>query len=285
MFVDLHLHTTYSDGSFTPEELILKAKKLNYSAIAVTDHDTVAGLEEAIQLGKKYDLETVPGIEFNTSYKNNDIHILGYYINKKSKKLLSLLNKIKKERKERIEKMIKLLDKEYNFKITMQEIKNISSNNIIGRGHIARLLTEKNYVDTWEEVFDKYIGRGEPGYVDRNKISPFEAIDIIKQANGIPVIAHPGLIGNQQIIDQLINYGVTGIEVFYPEHNKRMTDKYKNIADKNELLITGGSDCHGPKNKEGIKLGKIKLDYCYLNELKKFKTILNDEPFKKDLLS
>jgi len=285
MFVDLHLHTTYSDGSFTPEELILKAKKLNYSAIAVTDHDTVAGLEEAIQLGKKYDLETVPGIEFNTSYKNNDIHILGYYINKKSKKLLSLLNKIKKERKERIEKMIKLLDKEYNFKITMQEIKNISSNNIIGRGHIARLLTEKNYVDTWEEVFDKYIGRGKPGYVDRNKISPFEAIDIIKQANGIPVIAHPGLIGNQQIIDQLINYGVTGIEVFYPEHNKRMTDKYKNIADKNELLITGGSDCHGPKNKEGIKLGKIKLDYCYLNELKKFKTILNDEPFKKDLLS
>jgi len=285
MFVDLHLHTTYSDGSFTPEELILKAKKLNYSAIAVTDHDTVAGLEEAIQLGKKYDLETVPGIEFNTSYKNNDIHILGYYINKKSKKLLSLLNKIKKERKERIEKMIKLLDKEYNFKITMQEIKNISSNNIIGRGHIARLLTEKNYVDTWEEVFDKYIGRGKPGYVDRNKISPFEAIDIIKKANGIPVIAHPGLIGNQQIIDQLINYGVTGIEVFYPEHNKRMTDKYKNIADKNELLITGGSDCHGPKNKEGIKLGKIKLDYCYLNELKKFKTILNDEPFKKDLLS
>lgn len=285
MFVDLHLHTTYSDGSFTPEELILTAKKLNYSAIAVTDHDTVAGLEEAIQLGKKYDLETVPGIEFNTSYKNNDIHILGYYINKKSKKLLSLLNKIKKERKERIEKMIKLLDKEFNFKITMQEIKNISSNNIIGRGHIARLLTEKNYVDTWKEVFDKYIGRGKPGYVDRNKISPFEAIDIIKKANGIPVIAHPGLIENQQNIDQLINYGVTGIEVFYPEHNKRMTDKYKNIADKNELLITGGSDCHGPKNKEGIKLGKIKLDYCYLNELKKFKTILNDEPFKKDLLS
>src|SRR6056297_1631383 len=285
MFVDLHLHTTYSDGSFTPEELILKAKKLNYSAIAGTDHDTVAGLEEAIQLGKKYDLETVPGIEFNTSYNNNDIHILGYYINNKSKKLLNLLNKIKNERRERIEKMIRLLDKEFNFKITMQEIKNISSNNIIGRGHIARLLTEKNYVDTWEEVFDKYIGRGKPGYVDRNKISPFEAIDIIKKANGIPVIAHPGLIGNQQIIDQLINYGVTGIEVFYPEHNKRMTDKYKNIADKNELLITGGSDCHGPKNKEGIKLGKIKLDYCYLNELKKFKTILNDEPFKKDLLS
>jgi len=285
MFVDLHLHTTYSDGSFTPEELILQAKKFNYSAIALTDHDTVAGLDQFIKLGEKHNLETVPGIEFNTSYNNNDIHILGYYINNKSKKLLNLLNKIKNERRERIEKMIRLLDKEFNFKITMQEIKNISSNNIIGRGHIARLLTEKNYVDTWEEVFDKYIGRGKPGYVDRNKITPFEAIDIIKKANGIPVIAHPGLIENQQIIDQLINYGVSGIEVFYPEHNEEMINKYKKIAVNNELLVTGGSDCHGPKNKEGIKLSKIKLDYCYLKELKKYKTILNDKSIKKDLLS
>ena len=285
MFTDLHLHTTYSDGSFTPEELVLKAKKLNYSAIAVTDHDTVAGLDQVIKLGNKYNLEIVPGIEFNTSYKNNDIHILGYYIDNKSKELLKLLNRIKNERKKRIEKMINLLDKKFNFKISIDEIKKISSNNILGRGHIARLLTEKNYVDNWEEVFDKYIGRGKPGYVNRNKITPFEAIDIIKKSNGIPVIAHPGLIENQQIIEQLINYGVSGIEVFYPEHNKKTTKKYLELAKGNELLITGGSDCHGPKNKEGIKLGKIKLNYCYLEELKKYKTILNDKPFKKDLLS
>ncbi|MDZ7672509.1 MAG: PHP domain-containing protein [Halanaerobiales bacterium] len=285
MFVDLHLHTTYSDGSFTPEELILEAKKLNYSAIAVTDHDTVAGLNQVIQFGKKYGIETVPGIEFNTSYKNCDVHILGYFIDRKSNKLLKLLKKIKDERRERIEKMIRLLDKQFGFKINMKEIKEISSNNILGRGHIARLLTEKNYVDSWEEVFNKYIGRGKPGYVDRNKITPFEAIDIIKEAEGIPVIAHPGLITNQQIIDQLINYGVSGIEVYYTEHDNKMTEKYLKFAKRNELLITGGSDCHGPKNKEGKKLGKIKLDYCYLKELKKYKSILNDKPFKKDLLS
>ncbi|MGM0445171.1 MAG: PHP domain-containing protein [Bacillota bacterium] len=285
MFVDLHLHTTYSDGSFSPEELILEAKKLNYSAIAVTDHDTVAGLNQVIQFGKKHGIETVPGIEFNTSYKNCDVHILGYYMNKKSKKLLKQLKKIKDERRERIEKMIRLLDKQFGFKITMKEIKDICSNNILGRGHIARLLSEKNYVDSWGEVFNKYIGKGKPGYVDRKKITPFEAIDIINEANGIPVIAHPGLIHNQQIIDQLINYGVSGIEVFYTEHNNKMTEEYLKMARKNELLITGGSDCHGPKNKEGIKLGKIKLDYCYLEELKKYKTIINDKPFKKDLLS
>jgi len=181
--------------------------------------------------------------------------------------------------------MLELLKGLYGYEITLQEIKNISENNIMGRAHIARLLTEKGYVQDWEEVFNKYIGRGRPAYVDRNKITPFKAVDIIKKADGIPVIAHPGLIKNNQIVQQIINYGVAGLEVYYLEHSAEQIEYYKELAQSNELLITGGSDCHGPKNKDGLKLGKIRLDYKYLEELKIYKTIVNDKAYKKDLLS
>lgn len=285
MFVDLHLHTSYSDGSYTPRKLIQKAEDIGYSAIAITDHDTIKGIFEAVNIANNYNLEIVPGIEFNTSYQDIDIHILGYFIDIKNNELISLLEKIKKERRDRIKKIIKKLKDLYNFDLSLEEIKEISENNIMGRSHIARILTEKGYVKKWEEVFDKYIKKGQPAYVSRNKITPFEAVDIIKKADGIPVIAHPGLIENKSIITKLINYGVRGIEAIYLEHTKSQIEYFKRLAQKNELLITGGSDCHGPYNKEGVRLGKIRLDYRYLEELKKYNRIVNDEPFKKDLLS
>jgi len=285
MFVDLHLHTTYSDGSFTPKEVIKKAKEIGYSAIAITDHDTTEGLQPALNLGEKHNLEVIPGIEFNTSINGIDVHILGYFINQDSKCLNILLEKIKKERRERIEKMIELLKELYGYELSLDEIKEVSEDNIIGRAHIARLLLLKGYVDKWEKVFDNYIGRGRPAYISRSKITPFKAIDVIKKAEGVPVIAHPGLIENNQIVKQLINYGVTGLEVFYLEHTQNEIDYYKEVAKNNELLITGGSDCHGPNNKDGLRLGQIKLDYGYLQELKNYKSIVNDRAFKKDLLS
>lgn len=285
MFIDLHLHTTYSDGSLTPENLIKKAKQIGYSAIAITDHDTLQGIKPALKIAKKNNIEVVPGIEFNTSLNGYDVHILGYYIDLESKCLKKLLDKIKKERRERIKKMVELLKELYGYEISQEEIKNISENNIMGRAHIARLLTEKGYVDKWEEVFNKYIGKGKPAYVNRNKITPFQAIDIIKKAEGIPVIAHPGLIKNNQIVQQIINYGVAGLEVYYLEHSVEQIEYFRNIAQCNKLLITGGSDCHGPSNKDGLKLGKIRLDYKYLAELKIYKSIINDRAYKKDLLS
>ena len=285
MFVDLHLHTTYSDGSLTPEDLIRKAKKIGYTAIAITDHDTLQGVKPALKRANQYNIEVVPGIEFNTSLNGNDVHILGYYINLENKFLKNLLDKIKKERRERIKKMVKLLKELYGYEISLKEIKEISENNIMGRAHIARLLTEKGYVNKWEEVFNKYIGKGKPAYVDRNKITPFKAIDIIKKAEGIPVIAHPGLIKNNQIVQTLIKYGVEGLEIYYLEHTAKQIEYFKKIAQRNELFITGGSDCHGPKNKDGLRLGKIRLDYKYLKELKNYKSIVNDRAYKKDLLS
>lgn len=285
MFADLHLHTTYSDGSYSPLELVKKAKELDYSAIAVTDHDTVAGITESIKAGHRYNLEVIPGVEFNTLISGIDVHILGYFIEYKNKPLKKLLDKIRKERRERIEKMIELLKELYNFKISFEEIKEISANNILGRGHLARLLTKKDYVNSWEEVFDKYIGNGQPAYVDRTKITPFKAIDIIKKSNGVPVIAHPGLIKNDKTVQQIINYGVEGLEVYYLEHTEKQIRYYRKLAEENSLLITGGSDCHGPRNKNGLRLGQIRLDYSYLEKLKKYKSHKDDRSFKKDLLS
>lgn len=285
MFVDLHLHTTYSDGSYTPQELVKKAKKLGYSAIAVTDHDTIAGIEKSLAIGQKHNLEVIPGVEFNTLLSGSEVHILGYYIDYQNKELTKLLDKIKKERRERIKKMIDLLKELYNFNITLDEIKEISADNILGRGHIARLLTKKDHVENWEEVFDKYIGKGQPAYVKRKKITPFKAIDIIKKANGIPVIAHPGLINDDNIVQQIINYGIAGLEVYYLEHTEKQIEYYHKLAKENSLLITGGSDCHGPKNKDGLRLGKIRLDYSHLEKLKNYKTLIDDCSYKKDLSS
>ncbi len=285
MFVDLHLHTTYSDGSYTPQELVKKAKKLGYSAIAVTDHDTIAGIQKTLNAGQKNNLEVIPGIEFNTLINDIEVHILGYFIDYQNKELIELLEKIKKERRERIEKMIDLLKELYNFNITIDEIREFSADNILGRGHIARLLTKKGYVNNWEKVFDEYIGKGKPAYVKRKKISPFRAIDIIKKSKGIPIIAHPGLIDDYNTFQQIINYGIEGLEVFYLEHTEEEIEYFHKLAKENSLLITGGSDCHGPKNKDGLRLGKIRLDYSHLDKLKNYKTVIDDHSYKKDLSS
>lgn len=285
MFVDLHLHTTYSDGSYTPQKLVKKAKDLGYSAIAITDHDTIAGIKKSLTAGQKFQLEVIPGVEFNTLIDDKEVHILGYFIDYQNRELINLLQKINKERRERIKKMINLLKDIYDLNITLDEIKEISANNILGRGHIARLLTKKGYVKNWEKVFDKYIGKGQPAYVKRTKITPFKAIDIIKKSNGIPVIAHPGLINDNNTVQQIINYGIEGIEVYYLEHTEEEIKYYRELAKENSLLITGGSDCHGPKNKDGLRLGKIRLDYSHLEKLKNYKTLIDDHSYKKDLSS
>lgn len=284
MSIDLHLHTTFSDGSLTPRELLIKAKKMNFTTVSITDHDTVDGLDQTLKISKDYNIEVIPGIEFNTEYKGIDVHILGYFIDYYNQDLLNILKKIRKERSERIEKMLELLKELYNFDIEFEHIKKISSNNLYGRSHIARILTEKGYVKSWERVFNKYIAKGRPAYVNRDKITPFLAVDIIKAAQGIPIIAHPGLLEDKVIIDQLISYGVFGLEVYYPEHTDQQTQYFKEYAKRNNLLITGGSDCHGPKNKDGLRLGKIRLEEYYLDRLKEYREYLNESNIKKDLL-
>ena len=267
MAVDLHIHTTASDGSLTPEEIVRRAEQLNYKAIAITDHDTVDGLKKALNEAQKSNLEVIPGLEINTQYDGHEVHILGYYIDYKDPDLLARLDYYKELRMKRVEKIVDKLEN-MGFEINMNDVLEFAKGPAIGRSHIARALNKRGYVDSTSEAFDKYIGIGKPAYVNRERMSPEESINLIKQCGGIPVLAHPGLIGSDQIVKKIIEFGIMGLEVFYYEHSKEQEEKYRTMARDNSLILTGGSDDHGPGNKDGFRLGKIRLDYKLIEKMK-----------------
>ena len=269
MTIDLHIHSTASDGSLSPKTIVKKAKKMNYDAISITDHDTINGLDEAIKTGNKINLEIIPGIEFNTKLEGHEVHILGYFINYKNEKLLNETRKIRNSRIKRVKKIINRLN-EIGFDITTNEVFSLSDGGSVGRSHIARILKEKGFVKSFSEAFDKYLAVGKTAYFDRYRLNSIDAIKLIEKADGIPILAHPGLINNDDIVDKIVNIGIKGIEAYYYEHCSKETSKYIRYAKNNNLLITGGSDDHGPGNKDGIRLGKVKLDYDIVENLKSY---------------
>ena len=267
MAVDLHIHTTASDGSLSPEEIVKKAEKLRYKAIAITDHDTVDGLKKALKEAKKRRVEVIPGIEINTEYEGHEVHILGYFIDYTDPNLLKKIEYYKKLRVKRVRKIVNKLNK-MGFEIDMNDVLEFAKGPAIGRSHIARAMRKKDYVQSTSEAFDKYIGIGKPAYVNRERMSPEKSIKLIKQCGGIPVLAHPGLVGSDQVVKKIIEFGVKGLEVFYYEHSKGQEEKYRTMARENNLIVTGGSDDHGPGNKDGFRLGKIRLDYELVEKMK-----------------
>lgn len=260
---DLHTHTTASDGTLTPCELADAAVKSGLAGIAITDHDTVAGLDIALEYKKQTNLpiEIIPGIEMNTEYGDEEVHILGYFINYHDSSLINRLSEIKKARYTRARNMVTRLQK-MGLSIDFAQVERLAHGDLIARPHIARALMEKGYVFSLKEAFNKYIDRGKPGYVPRYKFLPEEAIALIQKAGGISVLAHPGLIKDQDGITRFINMGIDGLEVFYPEHSNRQINYYLLLCARNNLLITGGSDFHGlEKDKNKGKLGLAGLNY------------------------
>lgn len=243
---DLHVHTTASDGVFSPEEVIDIAMENELKGIAITDHDTITGLIVAEKYAKEHKktLAFVPGIEINTDYKDNEVHILGYFIDYNNKELLTKLKKLKKARYERA---IKMIDKLRNMGLILDfaTVQKLASGGLIARPHIGQALVNKGYVFSVREAFEKYLARGKPAYVPRAKYPPQEAINLIKKAGGVAVLAHPGLIRDRDIINEVIQMGIEGLEVFYPEHTPKEIGGFLEICQKNKLLVTGGSDFHG----------------------------------------
>lgn len=267
---DLHIHTTASDGTYSPSEVVKKAKDMGFKAIAITDHDTIDGLEEGKAAGKKLGLEVISGIELNTFIYGKEIHILGYEFDANNKGFLALVESLGRARKKRVNEIISKLN-ELGLNITIDEVvQQNATSSAIGRPHIAQVLVKKGYVSTIREAFDKYIGINCPAYVYRYKLTPQEAVRKIKEANGIPVIAHPFLIGYDQIINELIPYGLKGIEVYHSDHNQEQSEHYLRLAQKYNLLITGGSDDHGALKGASL-LGKVRLPYYYVEKLKEVK--------------
>ena len=284
--IDLHTHTTASDGRMSPSELVEYGRETGLEAMAITDHDTVEGVEEALLAGEREGIEVVPGIEISAEYPENTMHILGYYIDYHSGPFLekiSILQKARNERNPRIAEKLQSL----GMKIEFEEVIEEAGSGLVGRPHFAQVLLKKGYVKNTREAFERFLKKGAPAYVDKFRFEPADAVSSILKAGGIPVLAHPATLGCrnlselEKIMTSLMEHGLRGIEVYYSEHSPDQINMYTDLAKRYNLLITGGSDFHG-NNIKGIKLGKgknnLNIPYSILEKLKK--AALTNRPSK-----
>ena len=241
---DLHIHTTFSDGVLTPAEVVEKALEMGLGAIAVTDHDCVEGLPYAMEAAMGKPIEIVPGIEISAAAGEFEIHILGYFIDYKDQKLLDILEKMKKNRVERVKNILGLLRKE-GFDLDEKLVFGSFVDGTIGRMHLARIMVESGFVSNSHEAFDKYLGSGKPCCLSHVRLDFTEAISIIRAAGGVPVLAHPGTMGNDKLFSEYAAAGLKGVEAYHIKHKSAEIERYLAIAEKFGLIVTAGSDCHG----------------------------------------
>jgi predicted metal-dependent phosphoesterase TrpH len=275
-YVDLHLHTTASDGVLSPSEMVRYAKGKGLQAIAITDHDTVNGCEEGLAEGEKIGLEVIPGIEISAEHSPGSMHILGFFIDIHHPFLNERLEYLQKARAERNPKIVEKLNR-LGIDITFEEVVDASGGGQVGRPHFANVLLEKKYVRSFQEAFDRFLKKGAPAYVDKFRFTSKEALHFINEANGVAVLAHPntlgmnGYSGLERFAIKLIEEGLKGIEVYYPEHSAMEVAQYKNLADRYGLLSTGGTDYHGMEKNGldiGVGRGEMRLPYSIVENLK-----------------
>ncbi len=257
-YIDLHVHSNASDGTYAPAKLVEYALQKKLSAFALTDHDTISGIESAIYSAKNTFLNVIPGVELSTTYHSKDVHILGLFIDYTSEWLINQLNELNNLRSKRNVLMCDLLSKE-GFHISMAKLHEKFGDTVITRAHFARYLLDEGYINSMKEAFDKYIDKGAPCYVPKVKCTPNEAIDIIKKAGGVPILAHPLLYHfTSEELEELIiflkNNGLEGIEAIYSLNEGNDEKNMLSLAQKHRLIVTGGSDFHG-SNKPDIDLG------------------------------
>jgi hypothetical protein len=249
MSIDLHIHSTTSDGTMSPAELVRYAHKKGLSAIAITDHDTIDGVREAVTAGGILGIEVIPGIELSVKYSDCNVHLLGYLFDCQNKELHLALSQLQAGRIERNKKIISNLNR-LGFTFEFSELKQSAGSGQNGRPHIARLMVEKKIVNTMDEAFEKYLGKEGLAYASRFVYGAEEAISLIKNAGGVTVLAHPFQIEKSfdnfpHVLHQLRDMGLDGIEVYYPNHSRKFRKHLMSLAEKLSLLMTGGSDYHG----------------------------------------
>ncbi len=273
---DLHLHTTASDGTMGPAELVRYAQEKGLKVIAITDHDTIEGLPEGLQEGKKVGLEVIPGVELSADASSGTMHLLGYYIDPACAELADKLRVLQQARMERNLTMVEKL-RGLGLPIALSEVKAAPEEGQIGRPHFAYTMVQKGYAQNIQDAFDRYLGKGRPAYVEKFRFSPAEAIHFIRKAGGITVLAHPFTLKQAEpedfeaLIRELKEKGLDGIEVYYPEHSDGQKRLYRDMAKKYGLVISAGSDFHG-LNKDAVDLGEgygdRKLTYGLIETLK-----------------
>ncbi|ACF13431.1 PHP domain protein [Chloroherpeton thalassium ATCC 35110] len=265
--VDLHIHTTCSDGVLSPKEIVEKAKQAGLKAISLTDHDTIKAIEPALPIAAAHGIELVPGVEMSATHEEIDVHILGYFVNYKHPGLIDYLEECRKHRLRRAERMVNNLEK-MGVKIDVGDILQKAQNGSVGRPHIAAVLQESGYVKSYSEAFGKYLGAHSAAYVKSIETSPADVIKLINEAGGLSFLAHPGRSIPDDMLKYLMNIGLDGIEVIHPSHDEDQQRYYREIANEYFMLFSGGSDFHGGRPIDEENFGKVAIRYDWLQKIK-----------------
>lgn len=266
-FADLHIHTFYSDSTSSPQEVVSDAVKAGLNCIAITDHDTLEGVGPTREAAKAHNLEVLAGVELSSQFEGKDIHILGYLVDDRKGPLKELLLQMQDSRVERIRRMLDRLKTFGIDNIALEEVCALTHSKSVGRPHLAEILVQKGWVSSIKEAFDKYLAEGAAAYEGKYKISPGEAIDLIRQSGGISVLAHPMLTQVDHLLPRFVDAGLGGIEVYYPNCSDSIIKFYERIAQKHNLILTGGSDAHGEAKKHTC-VGKQRIPYALVEILK-----------------
>lgn len=265
MNIDLHIHSNASDGTLSPEQVVRAACRANLAVIALADHDTTDGVDEALSAARREGgVTVVPAVEISAEHPRGDVHILGYFMDYKSPAFQSFLRRPRSARPERIEAMCEKLTA-LGLPVTAGEVRAVAGKaSSVGRPHLARVMLNKGYIEHMDDAFRLYLREGKPAYVKRFKNPARESIERIHACGGISVIAHPGLCEDPGIVEDLIEEGVMGIEAYCHDHDQAKEDHFSGLARRHGLLITGGSDYHGEMLEKTFRLGDLKVPYaCY----------------------
>jgi predicted metal-dependent phosphoesterase TrpH len=265
-FADLHMHSFFSDGTYSPEEIAANGERHGLAAMALTDHDSVEGCARMAIACEKVGIEFIAGAELTAEHDGNELHLLGYYIDPTNQKLLSEIAIFQKVRQDRVREMVERIN-EMGIKLNADEVFALANCRSPGRPHVARTMVKRGFCKTLDEVFERFLKKGRPAWVPKKKMSALEGVELIHQAGGVAVMAHPGLNRTDELIPDLVDAGLDGIECFHTKHSTPMSEHYLEIADKFGLLVTGGSDCHGLSKGKPL-IGTIKLPYQHVTKLK-----------------
>ncbi|MDD2890122.1 MAG: PHP domain-containing protein [bacterium] len=272
MGIDLHIHTIFSDGTLSPYETVEMAKEKGIDGLAITDHDEIGGVKEGLEAGEKFGVKVVPGAEFSAKYNEKTLHILGYFVDYENPKLIEFVAQMKEAR---LSRTIKIIDKlaEQGLYITLADVQENAGIGGIGRPHIATALINKGFIKDAHTAFNLYLGDGKPCHISKSNIGPEVIIQLIKEAKGVPVLAHPNLNKMDVYIPELVEMGMRGVEVWTPSQSQKEVKRYLEIVKKYNLIATGGSDSHG--TRPGYpQIGEFSLPYIdMIGELEKEKNL------------
>jgi predicted metal-dependent phosphoesterase TrpH len=265
--VDLHSHTTASDGALSPRELVRLAARNRVRVLAVTDHDSTDGLPEAMDEAARHGVDIVPGLEINTDVPGAEVHVLGYYVDWGADWFQDFLREQRAERTARVHRIVERLT-ELGMPLTADEVFAICQEGSPGRPHVAQAMVNRGYVKSVREAFDRWLRTGGPANVPRRRLTPVDAVAVIRRAGGVPVLAHPGLADRDAMIPELVEAGLAGIETYYPEHSVAQVNAYREMCDRLHLVATGGSDYHGPHTGRTTTLGTPHIPLDVWEQLK-----------------